>query len=234
MENAVDATDTMTAIMEIDGDLLSTPVQIDGDSDFHELRGNSLLTGILVAKLHSMFSAKVAVREAFRRASPRQLSEIIATAAGHGVAAATVTTAQHRPNPAVKSKEQPWRDRTTGTSGYISQDAGLGDRFLLHSLRTAATRLRPDCFGDEPRDHDGLLVPAIPAVRAGRGRVDGPGRPAPRRRRTPHGAWWVRSSGAVGAGRARRDGAGGLGRDVVTAGASGLTISSLPRSLRRS
>ncbi|MFI6849583.1 acyl carrier protein [Kitasatospora sp. NBC_00085] len=64
-------------IIGIFADILDADGEISPDSDFFESGGNSVLAGVLVAKLQKAFQAKVTIREVFAASTPAQLADVV-------------------------------------------------------------------------------------------------------------------------------------------------------------
>lgn len=68
-------------IIDIFSDVLESPGEIDGDSDFFLSGGNSLLAGKVTGRLRTEFEVRVTLRELFNAATPRTLAEVVARSA---------------------------------------------------------------------------------------------------------------------------------------------------------
>jgi acyl carrier protein len=65
-------------VIDIFSDVLESPGEIVGDSDFFLSGGNSLLAGKVIGRLRTDFEVRVTLRELFNAATPRQLAEVVA------------------------------------------------------------------------------------------------------------------------------------------------------------
>jgi acyl carrier protein len=68
-------------VIDIFADVLESPGEIAGDSDFFLCGGNSLLAGKVIGQLRTDFEVRVTLRELFDAATPRELAEVIARSA---------------------------------------------------------------------------------------------------------------------------------------------------------
>lgn len=68
-------------VIDIFSDVLESPGEIVGDSDFFLSGGNSLLAGKVIGHLRTDFEVRVTLRELFNAATPRQLAEVVARSA---------------------------------------------------------------------------------------------------------------------------------------------------------